>query len=335
LTSRFPNVIGDGTLGTVTALSNRLTDALRIRHPIISAPMAFAAGGALAAAVSRAGGLGLIGGGYGDPEWIDGQFRAARGERVGIGFITWSAARSPGVVANALQREPAAVMLSFGDPTAFAADVRAAGAVLICQCQNLNHVRAALDAKADIVVAQGSEAGGHGANRGTFTLVPEVADMLARTSPDTMLVAAGGVADGRGLAAALTLGADGVLIGTRLCASQESLVRPLHKQAIVGSDGDGTLRNRLPDIVRELPWPQEFSARIQRNGFVDRWHGRESELAQQVAVEGPRYLRALADGDPENTAVWFGEAAGLIDAIEPAATIIERMVTEAANLRRH
>jgi nitronate monooxygenase len=157
--------------------------------------------------------------------------------------------------------------------------------------------------------------------------------MLARTSPDTMLVAAGGVADGRGLAAALALGADGVLVGTRLCASEESLVKPLHKRAIVESDGDATLRTRLQDIARELPWPQEFTARIQRNGFVNRWHGRESELAQQVAVEGPRYRQAFADGDPENTAVWFGEAAGIIDTIEPAATIIERMVTDAANIR--
>jgi nitronate monooxygenase len=318
----------------VGALSNRLTDALGIHHPIISAPMAFAAGGELAAAVSRAGGLGLIGGGYGDAQWIDEQFDAAQGERVGIGFITWSAARTPSVVAASLARRPVAVMLSFGDPMTFAADVRAAGAILICQCQNLAHVRTALDADADIVVAQGSEAGGHGADRGTFTLVPEVADMLARTSPGTLLVAAGGVADGRGLAAALALGADGVLVGTRLCASVESLVRPLHKRAIVASDGDATLRTHLPDIVRELPWPQEFTARIQRNEFVNRWHGQESELAQQVAVEGPRYLQGLADGDPEQTAVWFGEAAGLIDTIEPAATIIERMVTDAANALR-
>ena len=318
----------------MTALTTRLTDALGIRYPIISAPMAFAAGGALAAAVTRAGGLGLIGGAYGDPEWIDEQFGSARGERVGIGFITWSAAQKPAVVAAALKRKPAGVMLSFGDPMTFAADVRAAGAVLICQCQNLEHVRAALDAQADIVVAQGSEAGGHGADRGTFTLVPEVADMLARTSPDTLLLAAGGVADGRGLAAALTLGADGVLVGTRLCASQESLVKPLHRQAIVESSGDATLRTHLPDIARELPWPEEFTARIQRNGFVNRWRGRESELAQQVAVEGPRYLQAFAEGDPENTAVWFGEAAGLIDAVEPAATILERMVTEATYLRR-
>jgi nitronate monooxygenase len=316
----------------VSAPSNRLTELLGIRHPIICAPMAFAAGGKLAAAVTRAGGLGLIGGGYGDSEWVDEQFDAAGGERVGIGFITWSVARKPSVVAASLQRRPAAVMLSFGDPTIFAADIRAAGAPLICQCQNLAHVRTALDAGADIIVAQGAEAGGHGADRGTFTLVPEVADLLARISPETALVAAGGVADGRGLAAALALGADGVLVGTRLCATEESLVKPQHRGAITGSDGDATLRTRLPDIVQNLPWPHEFTARVQRNAFVNRWQGRESALADEATVEGPRYVQAFVDGDPENTAVWFGEAAGLIHAVEPAATIIERMVADATRL---
>jgi nitronate monooxygenase len=316
----------------MSSLSTRLTDALGITVPILSAPMAFVAGGALAAAVSRAGGLGLIGGGYGDGSWINEQFDAAQGERVGIGFITWSAA--PQVVAGALRRHPVAVMLSFGDPMIFAPQIRAAGALLICQCQNLGHVRAALDARADIIVAQGSEAGGHGATRGTFTLVPEVADFLASTSPDTLLVAAGGVADGRGLAAALSLGADGVLLGTRLCASTESLVKPLHKRGIVESDGDSTVRTTLPDIARGLPWPKEFTARVQRNQFVNHWLGREAELAQQADVEGPRYVEAVADGDPENAAVWFGEAAGLVGAIEPAATVIDRMATQAARLRR-
>jgi nitronate monooxygenase len=227
----------------VAVLSNRLTEALGIRHPIVSAPMAFAAGGALAAAVTRGGGLGLIGGGYGNARWLDEQFIAAGDERVGIGFITWSLARRPELLKDALRRKPVAVMLSFGDPREFAAEIRASGAVLICQCQNLRHVRDAIEAKADIVVAQGSEAGGHGATtRGTFTLVPEVADVLVRESPDTMLLAAGGVADGRGLAAALALGADGVLVGTRLCAAEESLVRPLHRAALVDADGVSTAR---------------------------------------------------------------------------------------------
>ncbi len=298
--------------------------------------MAFAAGGALAAAVSRAGGLGLIGGGYGDLRWLNEQFDAADDERIGVGFITWSLQRSASLLTDVLKRHPAAVMLSFGDPRPFVEAIRKAGALLICQCQNMDHLREALDVHADVIVAQGAEAGGHGGSRGTFTLVPEAADFIAAHSPETLLIAAGGIADGRGLAAALMLGADGVLVGTRLWASKEALVKEPHRAAILASDGDGTLRTRIPDIVRQLPWPDGFTARIRRNTFTARWHGREVELERDIAVEGPRYRLAFEEGDPENTAVWFGEAAGLIHAIEPAATIIERMVNEAAvRLQRH
>ncbi|HXS26117.1 MAG TPA: nitronate monooxygenase [Steroidobacteraceae bacterium] len=317
-------------------LSTRLTRFLNIRHPIVSAPMAFAGGGALAAAVSRAGGLGLIGGGYGDPTWLTKQFDAANGERVGVGFITWSLQRSPSLLIDTLKRNPAAVMLSFGDPRPFLDDIRGAGAILICQCQNMGHIEEALRAHADVVVAQGAEAGGHGASRGTLTLVPEAADLIAERSPETLLLAAGGIADGRGLAAALMLGADGILVGTRLWASNEALVKERHRASILECTGDDTLRTRVPDIVRQLPWPAEFTARIRRNTFTDRWHGREEELERNIAVEGPRYQLAFEVGDPENTGVWFGESAGLIHAIEPAATIIARMVAEATlRLRRY
>jgi nitronate monooxygenase len=312
------------------AITTRLTRALALRHPIVSAPMAFAAGGKLAAAVSAAGGLGLIGGGYGDAAWIEAQFAAAAGERVGIGFITWSLQRTPALLTDALRHRPAAVMLSFGDPRPFADEIRAAGATLICQCQDMRHVNEALEAGARVVVAQGAEAGGHGALRGTLTFVPEVATQLATHAPETLLLAAGGIADGRGLAAALVLGADGVLVGTRLWASTEALVKEGHHRAIVATAGDGTLRTRVPDIVRQLPWPPGFTARIRRNAFTQRWHGREDALAAALDVEAPRYREAFEAGDAEETAVWFGEAAGLIHSIEPAAQIVERMVVEAA-----
>lgn len=315
-------------------ITTRLTDRLGIQHPIVSAPMALAAGGALAAAVSRAGGLGLIGGGYGDSDWVRAQFAAAGSERVGVGFITWSAQRSPSVVAEALEFRPVAVMLSFGDPAALAEQVKDAGALLICQCQNLVHVNRAISVGADVVVAQGAEAGGHGSSRGTLSLVPEVADVLAARSPDTLLLAAGGIADGRALAAALMLGADGVLIGTRLWAADEALVHPRHHQAIVESDGDSTIRSTVGDVVRGIDWPAEFTMRMRRNAFTDRWHGDETTLAANVDVEGPRYRAAFADGDPDNAGVVFGEAAGLIHSIEPGAVIIERMVDEAAQLLR-
>ncbi|MFO1216832.1 MAG: nitronate monooxygenase [Burkholderiaceae bacterium] len=314
----------------MTALSTRLTQALGLRHPVLSAPMAFAGGGALAAAVSRAGGLGLIGGGYGDPSWLDAQFAAAAGERVGVGFITWSLRKSPSLLTDVLKHRPAAVMLSFGDPRPFVDEIRAAGARVVCQCQDMGHVMDAVDVGADIVVAQGAEAGGHGALRGTFTFVPEVADYLAEHAPATLLLAAGGIADGRGLAASLVLGADGVLVGTRLWASSEALVHARHHQAILETDGDGTLRTTVPDIARQIPWPRGFTARIRRNAFTDRWHGREAELERNIKTEAPRYRQAFMDGDPENSGVWFGEAAGLINTIEPAGRIVERMSSEAA-----
>jgi nitronate monooxygenase len=321
-------------MSPMNRLSTRLTRRLDLRHPIISAPMAFAGGGALAAAVTRAGGLGLIGGGYGDPAWIDEQFAASAGERVGIGFITWSLQKSPSLLTRVLEKRPAAVMLSFGDPRPFVDEIRGAGAVLICQCQGMAHVRDAVDAGADVVVAQGAEAGGHGSLRGTMGFVPEVADHLAEHAPGTLLLAAGGIGDGRGLAAALMLGADGVLVGSRLWASTEALVKETHHRAILDTDGDGTLRTRIADIVRQLPWPPEFTARIRRNAFTQQWHGREEALQAELAAEAPAYRRAFEAGDPEQAAVWFGEVAGLIHAIEPAGAIVERMASEAA-LRLH
>jgi nitronate monooxygenase len=317
-----------------TELPTRLTRALGIAYPIVSAPMAFAGGGALAAAITRAGGLGLIGGGYGDPAWIEDQFGAARNERIGCGFITWSLRKSPSLLTDALKHRPAAIMLSFGDPRPFAAEIQATGATLICQCQNIVHVRDAIEVGADIVVAQGAEAGGHGALRGTLSFVPEAADCLAKNAPRTLLLAAGGIADGRGLAAALMLGADGVLVGTRFWASQEALVARRHHEVILQADGDGTIRTTTADLARQIPWPRGFTARIARNAFTDRWHSREAELEAAVRVEGPRYRQAFAAGDPDNTGVWFGESSGLIHEILPAETIMQRMV-EQASARLH
>ncbi len=316
------------------AITTRLTARLGLRHPIICAPMALAAGGALAGAVSAAGGLGLIGGGYGDAAFLRQAFADAGNQPVGCGFITWSLAKNPALLDEVLAHKPRALMLSFGDPTPFAPALVQAGVPLICQCQTLDHVRAALDAGAAIIVAQGGEAGGHGMTRGTFPFVPEVADHLARVSADSLLVAAGGIADGRGLAAALMLGADGVLVGTRLWASKEALVHANHHAAMMVADGDGTVRTSLPDIARRLDWPQGFTARIQRNTFTARWQGRETELEAAAEVEAPAYAKAFQAGDADNAAVWFGEAAGLIHDVAPAATILERMADEAAQCLR-
>ena len=296
--------------------------------------MAFAAGGKLAAAVTAAGGLGLIGGGYGDAEWLERQFSEAGNARVGCGFITWSLAKRPELLDLVLARLPAAVMLSFGSPLVFGKQIKAAGTKLICQIQNIEHARAAVDVGADVIVAQGSEAGGHGLLRSTFTLVPEVADHLAKVAPATVLVAAGGIADGRGLAAALMLGAEGALIGSRFWASSEALVHDAFQNAAIAADGDATIRTTVVDIVRKIDWPKPFTARVVKTGFVDDWHGREAELndPQLLDREMNRYVSAMQTGDPVNTGVWVGEATGLIHDVRPAADLLASIVDEAERL---
>jgi nitronate monooxygenase len=312
-------------------IQTRLTERLGITHPILSAPMGFVAGGKLAAAVTAAGGLGLIGGGYGDAEWIEREFAAAGNARVGCGFITWSLRKQPHLLDLVLAHAPAAVVLSFDSPEPFAKAVKASGALLICQVQSMARAREAVDSGADIVIAQGGEAGGHAGSRSTFTLVPEIADYLAKRSPETLLVAAGGIADGRGLAAALMLGAEGVLMGSRFLFSTEILLSPKLQDAMLEADGDSTIKTRALDVVRKYDWPREITGRALRNKFVEEWHDRDAELAvpDTQAREFRRYAAGRDSGDADNTGLFLGEAVGLVDDVQPAATIIERIVQEA------
>lgn len=315
-------------------MQTRLTHVLGIEHPILSAPMAFAAGGKLAAAVSGAGGLGMIGGGYGDADWLARELAEAGEARVACGFLTWSLARKPQLLDLVLARAPVAIMLSFGDPAPFAQRIKAAGVRLVCQVQTLALAREAVAAGADVIVAQGAEAGGHGAVRATFTLLPEIADYLSGAAPDTVLVAAGGIGDGRGLAAALMLGADGVLVGTRFLASTEALIAPSLRAAVVAADGDSTIRTRVVDIVRRFDWPQPFTGRVLKTRFTTDWHGREATLSEPAILEreANRYRNALEAGDIDNASVFAGEAVGLIRDIAPAGEILHRMMREAEDL---
>ena len=314
-------------------LKTRLTDKLGIEHPILLAPMNVMAGGRLAAAVSNAGGLGIIGGGYGDADWLEQQFAAAGSARVGCGFITWSMARNPQLLDQVLARQPASLMLSFGDVEPHASRIKALGVPLICQVQAMKYLREAVDAGADIIVAEGCEAGGHSGYRGVFTLVPEAADYLAKHSPDTILVAAGGVGDGRGLAAALMLGAEGVLVGTRFVASKESEAPQQFRQAIIDADGDSTLKSKSVDIVRKRYWPNpEFVVRVLENSFIAKWHGREREIEKAIDVEYDRFWNAFKAGDVDNSGVLMGEGSGIIHDAPPAAKIIESMIAQACQL---
>ena len=219
-------------------------------------------------------------------------------------------------------------MLSFGDASPFAPKIRAAGSKLICQVQTLAQARQAADAGADIIVAQGTEAGGHGAARGTITLVPEIADAL----PALPVIAAGGIADGRGLAAALMLGAEGVLMGTRFYASQEAAGHAEAKRRIVAGTGDDTLRSIVFDISRQNVWPAPFNGRVMRNAHASKWFGRETDLMQNIEGEAPRYAQARETGDFDTAAVIAGELVGLIHDLPNAADIVTRTVAQAEEL---
>ena len=312
-------------------IDTRLTEAFGLRHPIVLAPMGGVAGGRLAAAVSNAGGLGLVGGGYGDFEWVAREI-AIVGEATqrawGVGFITWSL--RPDVLAHALARRPRAVMLSFGDPRPHARAVRDGGAALICQVQGEEETRLAQEAGADFIVAQGTEGGGHGGSRATLPLVPAVVDQVAPTP----VIAAGGIADGRGLAAALMLGADGALMGTRFCATVEALGRDAAKARLVAARGGETARTRVFDIVRDYAWPSRYTGRALRNAFTDHWHGHEDALAAALDVERGRYRSAVDEDDFDTALVWAGEAVDLVTSVEPAAALVARIGAEAeARLR--
>jgi nitronate monooxygenase len=312
-------------------LHTRFTERFGVEHPIVSAPMDVVATAALATAVSRAGGLGLIGGGYGDEGWLRREFAAAAGTRVGCGFITWSI--DAGIIDTALSHQPAAIFLSFGDAGPYVERVHRAGVPLVCQVHDLAQVGEAVQLGADVVCVQGGEAGGHGkGTRSTFTLVPEAADLIAELRPEVLLLAAGGVADGRGVAAALALGADGVVAGTRFWATRQAAVSRAAQAHATAITGDTTRRTGVYDIVRGKKWPPVYTGRVLANHFVDRWHGHEAELVEHLDAARAEFSRAVEAEDIDLANMIVGEAVGQVHAIEDAGDVVRSMAAGAEEI---
>ena len=304
-------------------LRTALTEMFGIDHPVVLAPMGGVAGGALAAAVSEGGGFGVIGAGTGDLEWLARECELARaGTRKpwGIGFLSW--AIDAAVIDAAIAQSPAAIMLSFGDPAPFTDAIRVAGIPIIVQVTDLTEARHALDVGADIVVAQGSEAGGHGGGRATLPFVPAVVD-IAGAVP---VLAAGGIGDGRGLAAALVLGAAGAVIGTRFEATYEALISAEEAEAIVAAGAEDTTQGRALDVVRDSQWPARYPARTLRNKVTDTWQGREDDIDDATK----KAFRAGVDrADLDYLPIWAGEAVDLIREKDSATTLVGRIAGEA------
>lgn len=316
-------------------IETRLTKLLGVRHPIVLAAMDIVANARLTLAVSDAGGFGFLGGGYGDAAWIARELpplidaKQSRGLKFGVGFITWSLAKQPQLLDQALAAKPDAIWLSFGDPAPFIEKIKAAGALVVCQVQSAEMAKDAVAKGADIIVAQGSEAGGHGISSGSIALVPAVVDAIGDKAP---VVMTGGVGDGRGLAAALMLGAQGVALGTRLYASEEAEGHPAAKARIVAASESDSQRSVVFDVLRRNVWPAPYTGRCLKNDQTSRWAGRELELMRHINKEGERYVAAQKRGDFDLAAVIAGEAAGLIHDVPKAGDIVERMVAEAGRL---
>ena len=200
----------------------------------------------------------------------------------------------------------------------------AAGSLVMHMVSTVPEAERAAAAGADIVVAQGTEGGGHVGLMGSMALIP----MVVRALAPIPVVAAGGVADGAGLAAALALGAEGVLLGTRFLATPEAPVPSGYKQAILDSDGHDTIVTEIPDIGSARVWPGAFS-RVRLNRFVERWLGREWQLRQRRNEVSEQLVAARERDETEEYAIQAGQTCGLIHEIKPAGDIVLEIVAEA------
>src|SRR5438093_9928891 len=282
-------------------LNTRFTQMFNLDYPLMSAPMAMHSGGRLAAAVSKAGALGSFGGIHrsGDPNWVRSEvdrIRSETGRPFGIGFITNFIPMLTPLFDAAIEAKPSVIAFSFGSPGPYAEKAKAAGAKVMCQIQSMAHAREAVAAGADILVAQGNEAGGHTGEMNLLPLLVSVLDAF----PDIPVLAAGGIASGRALAAVLAAGADGAWAGTAFLATPECVEIPEeHKRLIVKSDGQDTIYTRVYDVLSGAPWPAGIAERVRRNRFTDEWDGREDEIAAQRDALQPRVQAAEANFDAD------------------------------------
>jgi nitronate monooxygenase len=314
-------------------LKTRLTDLFGLRYPIVSAPMANHSGGTLAGAVSKAGGLGTFGGvNPRGAEWVHEQAGIARSRSeatFGVGFIT-AFIRGPEFEAALEERVPV-IIFSFGDPSAWLERAKAAGTRTICQVQTLDGARRAIELGADAIVAQGNEAGGHSGYLNTLPIVSMVLDL----APAVPVLAAGGIASGRALAAVLAAGADGAMLGTPFMATPECIeVADERKALILESNGEDTVHTQIYDFMSGAPWPEGVGGRVRRNVFMREWEGRERELRQRRDEVLPRLREGQERKDAEIESVWMSQGAGLVTSIRPAADVMRSICDEAERLLR-
>jgi NAD(P)H-dependent flavin oxidoreductase YrpB (nitropropane dioxygenase family) len=307
-------------------------DLLGIAHPIALGGMGSATTPELVAAVSQAGGLGALGCHYMTPQQIrerTAAIRRATDKPFGLNFLVFDTEEAS--FAEALALRPAVMQLAWPRPDQ---DLRPyidrshdAGCKVTFMAGTVPDAERAAQAGADIIIAQGTEGGGHVGFMASMPLIPMVVDAVAPLP----VLAAGGFADGRGLVAALALGADGILLGTRFLATVESPLHPNFKQAIVDSDGHDTQLSEIPDLAAGLVWPGAMT-RSRRNRFVERWAGREWALRREQAAALAQLRAARQSGDVDEGPLSMGQDAGMIRDIPPAAEIVARIAREAEEI---
>ena len=321
-------------------LRTRITENFGIQYPIMSAPMGMHSSGKLAAAVSNAGALGMFGGtNPGGPDWLRSEIRTAReltDRPIGVGFITHLFAVFPTLVEIAVEENVPLVGFSFADPSPYAERVKAVGGTVICQVQSMRHAREAMACGADILVAQGNEAGGH---TGTMALLPLLTQVID-AHPQIPVLAAGGIATPRSLAAVLAAGADGAWLGTAFLATPEAIeVSDAYKKIIIAASSADTEYTSVFDLIETrffgIPdWPEGIAARMYRNEMVKEWHGRDAELRQQIENVLPRFAAARERQDTEGIAIYMGQSASAIEEIRPAADVLHTICNDAERILR-
>jgi NAD(P)H-dependent flavin oxidoreductase YrpB (nitropropane dioxygenase family) len=306
-------------------LSTRVTRLLGIQQPIIQAGMSVHTSPELVAAVSNAGGLGLVGSVFREPDDLAAVVRAVRDltdRPFGANVVLaepWET-----YLEILLTLGVPAISTSWGDPAPVVERAHAAGAAVMHQVETVAEVAGAVAAGVDIIVAQGGDGGGHVGHVGTMALVPAVVDAAGGVP----VVAAGGIADGRGLAAALLLGADGVLVGTRFLATVESPVPMGWKRALLAANPEDAWQTNLPDILDEHAWPGA-TVRVLANRPVRDWHGQEAAIATNREQLLAGVDHAWQADDAEGYFLYAGQSAGLVHEIVPAGEVVGRMVAEA------
>jgi nitronate monooxygenase len=320
------------------SMTTVLTDLLSIQTPIVQAPMSSAATPALAAAVSNAGGLGMISGTWREPAALQVLIRNVRSRTdrpfaVNLG-LEWDQEER---MAICLEEGVQIISLFWGDPAQCTRLAQEGGALVLHTVGSADEGAAAVDAGVDAVVAQGWEAGGHLDSKiGNLALIPAVVDAVGSVP----VIAAGGIADGRAMAAALTLGASGVWVGTRFLLSEEADAHAHYKQRLLGASGGDTTFSTVFDVG----WP-DAPHRTLRNSTVDMWEAAGRPPMGERPSEGEHlgsypdgqpitrydvgFPRLGASGDVDATALYAGQGTGLLTDIRPAGKIVADLTQEA------